>query len=462
MNDFLIAICSGGYSMSWYSKVVWSEGLFLRPHHLQQNDRYLEHLLEKRVAARHAVSVGIFRTRNRPDLAQQSKFALRRAAGRHAGRHAVRHARPTVRCRTPIDVPEAAAGQIVWLIDAGRGAQHARGRTTADAESASRYVRGAETFIDSTSALRIEEEIEIAYPRLAFELRKTAKPGYHRPRHRAHPRGARQDHPVRREIRAAGAGLRGPSGDRRLDRPRHRLDRQQARRACALCRRSDLGRRPAERRLSRAAAAQPGHPGAQAFPQLALRPSRAAVRGIAAARRRARDLRDARAAGARISASTITTISRTSSTPVVRDIQDFLSARLGRRAIRLEIIERAQNAFVSPIRDRSLFRNATLVLEVAARRPLIEIQNDFPHLFKVGPNTKMNEIVHAHLPGVPLVHLPTPPPQIRAITDHVYFYLDRKSPLWPEFSTAASIGMHFAGDWPELELELWAILEDRR
>ena len=97
-----------------------------------------------------------------------------------------------------------------------------------------------------------------------------------------------------------------------------------------------------------------------------------------------------------------------------------------------------------------------------ARRPLIEIQHQFPNLFKVGPNTKMNEIVHAHLPGVSLVHLPTPPPQIRAITDHVYFYLDRKSPLWPEFSTASSIGMHFSGDWPELQLELWAILEDRR
>ena len=148
--------------------------------------------------------------------------------------------------------------------------------------------------------------------------------------------------------------------------------------------------------------------------------------------------------------------------PLIRDIQDFLSARLGRRAIRLELIERAQNAFVSPIRDRALFRNATFVLEVAAARPLIEIQNQFPHLFKIGPNTKMNEIVHAHLPGVPLVHLPTPPPHIRAITDHVYFYLDRKSPLWPEFSTAGSMGMHFSGDWPDLELELWAILEDRR
>ena len=52
------------------------------------------------------------------------------------------------------------------------------------------------------------------------------------------------------------------------------------------------------------------------------------------------------------------------------------------------------------------------------------------------------------------MHLPTPPVHIRTITDHVYFYLDRKSGLWPEFSTAGSIGMHFSGDWPELQLEL--------
>ncbi len=146
----------------------------------------------------------------------------------------------------------------------------------------------------------------------------------------------------------------------------------------------------------------------------------------------------------------------------MRDIQEFLSARLDRRAIRLELIERGQNAYISTIRDRSLFRNATLVLEVSARRPLSEIQQNLPAFLKVGPNTKMNEIVQAHLPGVPLVHLPTPPPQIRALTDHVYFYLDRTSPLWPEFSIATALGMHFAGDWPDLQLELWAIREDRR
>ena len=29
------------------SKVLWTEGLFLQPHHFQQHDRYLERLVDK-------------------------------------------------------------------------------------------------------------------------------------------------------------------------------------------------------------------------------------------------------------------------------------------------------------------------------------------------------------------------------------------------------------------------------
>ena len=65
----------------------------------------------------------------------------------------------------------------------------------------------------------------------------------------------------------------------------------------------------------------------------------------------------------------------------------------------------------------------------------------------------------AALPGIPLVHVPTPPRQIRAVSKNVYFILDKNTPLWREFSTAPGIGLHFAGDWPELVLELWASVE---
>ena len=34
--------------MSWFSKVAWKEGLFLQPQHLQQADRYHEHLVNAR------------------------------------------------------------------------------------------------------------------------------------------------------------------------------------------------------------------------------------------------------------------------------------------------------------------------------------------------------------------------------------------------------------------------------
>ena len=53
-------------------------------------------------------------------------------------------------------------------------AKSARTRPTTPRASSS----GSETVIDSTSHLRIEEEIDVAYPRLAYEIRKTAKPGY--------------------------------------------------------------------------------------------------------------------------------------------------------------------------------------------------------------------------------------------------------------------------------------------
>ena len=37
--------------MSWYNKVVWSEGMFLRPAHFQQHNRYVENLVDTRCRA---------------------------------------------------------------------------------------------------------------------------------------------------------------------------------------------------------------------------------------------------------------------------------------------------------------------------------------------------------------------------------------------------------------------------
>lgn len=445
--------------MSWYSKVVWSEGLFLRPHHFQQNDRYLENLLENRVRHVTPYPWGFSVLEIDRDLAQQSRIGLRRAVG--VMPDGTPFAMPD---NSPlplaIEVPENAAGQIVWLSLPLASANTREVEDTMNG-SASRFVPATETLIDSTASLRIEEEIDIAHPRLTLELRKTAKAGYVglalgrilEVRDRAILFDEKFAPPVL--VCSAYPVIEGW-----LDRVIGWIDNKL----------EELARYAAD------PTAGGGLQSADYFMLQLLNRQIPVLKHL----RQSRYVHPERLFVTFVALAgelaTFTTAERRARdyppydhddlencfTPVVRDIQDFLSANLGRRAIRLEITERAPNAFMSTIRDRSLVRNATLVLEVAARRPLTEIQAQFPQLFKVGPNTKMNEIVHAHLPGINLVHLPTPPPQIRALTDHVYFYLDRTSPLWPEFSTASSIGMHFSGDWPDLEMELWAVLEGRR
>src|SRR5260370_22170265 len=162
--------------MSWYTKVAWSEGLFLRHHHQQQNDRYHEHLIEARVRTSTPYPWGFSELEIDRDLTQQSKFALRRAAG------IMPDGTPfSIPADSPLPsaiiVPEAAAGQIVWLLMPIPSA-NTRETDHREAESAARDIIGAETFIDSSSALRVVEEIDLAFPRLSLELRKTATSSY--------------------------------------------------------------------------------------------------------------------------------------------------------------------------------------------------------------------------------------------------------------------------------------------
>lgn len=444
--------------MSWFAKVVWAEGLFLRPQHLQQNDRYFEHLLDARTRDVTPYPWGFSALEIDQDLALQNKFALRRASGIMPD--GLPFSMPDdMPLAPPIDVPPNSANQHVWLRLPIAMPQSMEVEIGTDGGFA-RYVAQATDVIDAAAAVRNLEEIDLAQPRFAFDLWDTVRPGFA-------ALGVARILEVRdkalifdeRFVPPVLVTAAHPTVDGWIDRVvgwmEAKLDE-----------------------LARYAADPSAGGGLQSADYLILQLLNRRLPGLKHFRRsryvHPERLYDRLLEIAGELATFATTERRAldyrlydhddldgTFTPLLRDIQDFLSTQAVRRAIRLELIERAANAYVSPIRDRTLFRNASFVLEVAAGRPLTEIQSRFPNLLKIGPSTKMNEIVHAHLPGVGLIHIPTPPPAIRAVVDHVYFALDRSSSLWPEFSKASSMGFHFSGDWPELEMELWAVPRDR-
>lgn len=443
--------------MSWYSKVAWSEGLFLRQHHLQQSDRYIENLIETRVRHTSPYPWGFFDLEIDRDMAQQNKFGLRRCSG--IFQDGTPFDMPgTSPLAVPVDVPDNASKQVVWLC-MPMATVNGREVDMQDATSGSRYVRDLETLVDSSSNMHVEEEVEVAHPRLSFEIRKTPKPGFHCLK-------------VARilEVRDKTILL-----DETFAPP------------VVICHAHPVVSGWLERvigwidtkleTLARYAADPSSGGGLQTFDYFMLQMLNRQINLLKHMRNSKyvhpvelyqellRIVGELWTFSPKRMAPEYEPYDQDSLDrvfePVVSDIQRLLSLDVG-RAIRLELIERAANAYLASVSDRSLFQHATFVIEVSASMPLTEIQQQFSALCKVGPNNKMNEIVQTHLPGIELVHMPTPPRQIRAISDHVYFYLDKSSALWPEFSVAASIGLHFAGDWPELQLDLWAIMEDRR
>ena len=443
--------------MSWYSKVAWSEGLFLRQHHLQQSDRYVEQFIENRTRNISPYPWGFAAIEIDRDLAHQNKFALRRASGifQDGTPFDMPGSSPLP---LAIDLPAGTEKQLIWMTMPAASV-NSREVDMAEATSGSRYTRDIETVIDSSSGLHVEEELEVAHPRISFEVRKTPKAGFH----------------CLKVARVLEVRDKSVIFDETFA-PPVLVSRAHPVVAGWLDRVIGWSETKLET-LARYAADPSSGGGLQTFDYFMLQMLNREINIL-------RHMRHSRYTHPvdiyqellRISGELWTfspkrlapeyaeydhDLPEASFEPVLADIQRLLSLDIG-RAIRLNLTELTANAYMAQVPDRTLFRNATFVIEVAASKSLTQIQQQFPALCKIGPNTKMKEIVQTHLPGVEIIHIPTPPRQIRAVSDHVYFYLDKASPLWPEFSVASGLGLHFAGDWPDLQLDLWAIMEDRR
>jgi len=143
--------------------------------------------------------------------------------------------------------------------------------------------------------------------------------------------------------------------------------------------------------------------------------------------------------------------------PVIDLLQSMLAAVFERAAVRLQLENKGQGAYTAVIRDHQLFRTGNFFLAVSSAASIEEVRRLFPSVAKIGPTTRMREIVDSALPGIPLRHVPTAPPQIRALPGCVYFELDRSVPGWSDFASAPGLGLLVAGDWPGLQLELWGV-----
>jgi len=143
---------------------------------------------------------------------------------------------------------------------------------------------------------------------------------------------------------------------------------------------------------------------------------------------------------------------------VMADLRQSLSAVIERRAIPIELQMRKYGVRVAIIPDVELQRSATFVLAAAAQMPTETLRSRLPALAKIGPAEQIRAIVVDQVYGIALRAMAVAPPGIPYHAGFAYFELEtRGSDLWKQLETSGGLAVHIAGDFPGLELELWAV-----
>jgi type VI secretion system protein ImpJ len=145
--------------------------------------------------------------------------------------------------------------------------------------------------------------------------------------------------------------------------------------------------------------------------------------------------------------------------PVMRDLRLALSMVLDRSATQIPLQERKYGVRVASAFDRRLLVEATFCLIVRADMSVEELRRVFPTQVKIGPVEKIRDLVNLALPGILLHPLPVAPRQLPFRSGCVYFELDRSTEFWKQMHNSGGFAIHVSGEFPSIDMELWAIRE---
>jgi type VI secretion system protein ImpJ len=143
--------------------------------------------------------------------------------------------------------------------------------------------------------------------------------------------------------------------------------------------------------------------------------------------------------------------------PLLEILRQALAIVLDQTVVRIELEKQKHGLQLVRVPDRGLFTQASFVLAVHANLPVDQMQAQFPTQVKIGPVEKIRDLVNLQLPGVGLRLLPVAPRELPYHAGYSYFELDVRHTLWKEMGKSAGAALHIAGDFPGLSLECWAI-----
>ena len=143
--------------------------------------------------------------------------------------------------------------------------------------------------------------------------------------------------------------------------------------------------------------------------------------------------------------------------PLIDALRRMLSVVPERNAVQIELVERNHGVRTAVVTDMELVRTGNFVLGVNAQMPPEQLRQRFVAQSKLSPPEHLRKLVNGALPGIGLRAMPVAPRQLPYHAGYFYFELERGGELWQVFERTGNLALHVGGDFPGLALELWAI-----
>ncbi len=143
--------------------------------------------------------------------------------------------------------------------------------------------------------------------------------------------------------------------------------------------------------------------------------------------------------------------------PLFAILRESLNFTVDQKVIPFPVEHIKGGIYTCTIAELALFRSARFILAVSARIPQEELRHQFVQQTTISSKDKLRDLVTSHVSGIKLTPVIQVPNNIPMYEHYLYFEMDREIALWGEIATTGIIAMHIAGNFPELQMQLWTI-----
>ncbi|MGJ5817086.1 type VI secretion system baseplate subunit TssK [Paludibaculum fermentans] len=140
-------------------------------------------------------------------------------------------------------------------------------------------------------------------------------------------------------------------------------------------------------------------------------------------------------------------------------IRTHLEITVPTRCIEIPLVQTASCFYEGEITDTRCLDRSSWVIALHATTGDADLIEKAPRLVKVCSAKFIGELVKRAMAGLPMAHLPMPPSSVPMRVESQYFSVSKSGPFWDNIMVTRRVGIYVPAELPEPDLKLFVVLD---